>query len=129
MNAMKDLTYTYKLPSRSIASIHERFNVALARHQSGTTKFRGRKLTGEALMNAAMLRFLELSTEEQARVLAAYVPRFEAMLEDDGEPGSHPAPDVPTLAMTPPASPVGPSLDPQTGEPLGRPARRRKGSA
>jgi hypothetical protein len=82
MTCMEDLSYEYKLPGRSIARVHERFSNALARHQSiGKTKFRGRKLSAEGMVNAIMLRFLDLTFQDQAKVLAAYVPKFEALME------------------------------------------------
>lgn len=82
MDLMEDLSYEYKLPGRSISTVHARFGHALTRHQSsGKIKFRGRKLSAEAVVNAVVLRFLDLSFQDQARVLAAYVPKFEQMME------------------------------------------------
>jgi hypothetical protein len=89
MWGMRKLSYEYKLPGRSIPEVYERFNQSLIRHQgSGRTKFMARKLSAEALTNAIALHFLDLDFDEQERILALYVPRFEALLsaEPDADP-------------------------------------------
>jgi hypothetical protein len=95
MIAMRKLSYEYKLPGRSIPEVYERFSQSLIRHQGmGRIKFTGRKLSAEAVVNAVVMRFLDLPVDDQARVLAEYVPRFESMLIEPGDPGFE-APTVP----------------------------------
>ena len=80
---MRKLSYEYKLPGRSLAEVYERFHGALTRHRTvGRVKFSGRKLSAEAMVNAVMLSFLDMDEAQQEVILAAYVPRFEAMLAD-----------------------------------------------
>ena len=95
---MPKMTYEYKLPNRSIPEVQERFLHTLVKHQgSGKTSFRGRKLSGEVLVNAVMLRFLDLTVADQAKILAVYVPRFEVMLDTevaDDDVGESACPDM-----------------------------------
>lgn len=87
MGGMRKLSYEFKLPGRSIPEVYERFNQSLTRHQgSGRVKFSGRKLSAEALVNAVMLHFLDMPHDAQAGIVARYVPAFEAMLAEEGDP-------------------------------------------
>jgi hypothetical protein len=86
MVGMRKLSYEYKIPGRSIAEVYDRFNQALLHHQKpGRVKFCGRKLSAEALTNAAALFFLDLSMDQQEEVLSRYVPQFEMMLSETDE--------------------------------------------
>lgn len=88
MICMRKLSYEFKIPGRSIPEVYERFNRALTRHKSaGKVKFSGRKLSAEAMTNAVVLSFLDLTEAQQEQVLARYVPRFEAMLADEPAAG------------------------------------------
>jgi hypothetical protein len=84
MIAMLKLSTHYVLPARTAPKILEAFKLLLWKHQTKRKiRFRGRALTGEAVLSAIVLRFLDLSESDQERVLAEYVPRFEAMLAGD----------------------------------------------
>jgi hypothetical protein len=84
MTLMSKISTDYKLAGRSVQPIYERFQASLARFKGeGRLRFQGRKLTAEAMVNAVILRFLDLNHSDQERVLAEYVPRFEAMLAGD----------------------------------------------
>ena len=89
MACMAKISTDYKLAGRSVQPIYERFQASLARFKGeGRIRFQARKLTAEAMVNAVILRFLDLPHADQERVLDDYVPRFEALLSDDELPES-----------------------------------------
>lgn len=105
MPFMGKLTYSDKIPGRSIPSIKERFGNVLLYFQAGKrVPFRGNQLSGEALTNALVLHFLDLDRAEQEAILKRYVPIFEGLLETSGGGGAveaGPAPSTPTIDATP----------------------------
>jgi hypothetical protein len=99
MHAMSKISTDYKLAGRSVQPIYERFQAALARFKGeGRIRFQTRKMTAEAMVNAVILRFLDLPFEDQERVLAEYVPRFEAMVNDQADAEPAPVSDAPRVA-------------------------------
>jgi hypothetical protein len=121
------LSERYKFPSRTHPDLLERFDAALRRYHSKVPVNIGptnRKLTAEAMLNAAILHFLEMEAAERDRVVLANVPRYEALL-DTGEIPSANSEALPLPARPAASSPeVIEPLDPSTGSPLKRGRRR-----
>lgn len=80
----KKLSYRDKIPGRSIPEIADRFRDLLTRVQkSRELLFHGRKMTAEAVTNAVMLEFFDLSPDAQLDVMRRKVPQFEAMMNGE----------------------------------------------
>jgi len=81
---MRDLQREYRITARSIPEVIGPMERALARYgESRRVKFRGRKLSNEAFINAAILHMLDLSESEQEAALSSSLARLEAILADD----------------------------------------------
>lgn len=104
MPFMGKLSYTEKIPSRSIPFVKERFGNALNFFQAGRRiLYRGKQISGEALTNAVILHFLDLDRAEQEAILKQYVPIFEglvALIPEEGNVQGQ-APATPTIDATP----------------------------
>lgn len=135
--AKRRLSYTYKLPARSVEAVRDRFDQALSKHQKGRRILIGnRKLSAEAFTNAIVLQFLDLDEEAQFQILERYVPQFEAMSHADGDPAQKhgpesvrmPPPPI-TGELTPVDRPREPSPGAITGEltPVKRKGRKKSG--
>ena len=81
MSAMRDLRREHRLTARSLPELIGWIEEALLRHRLKHFKFRGRKLSGEAVVNAALLHFLSQSEDEQAAILKDQLVRLEQMLD------------------------------------------------
>jgi hypothetical protein len=82
IQVMRDLDRDQRISARSIPEIIGAMERALSRYgESRRVKFRSRKLSNEAFINAALLHVLELPAEEQERVLGAAIKRLEAILK------------------------------------------------
>lgn len=93
MICMRQFSDEFRLRGRSLVEIWERYGTAVTRHQSiGRVKFHGKKITAEALTNAAVMAFLDMDEREQERLLAAYIPRIEALQLGELEPAAQASP-------------------------------------
>lgn len=73
--------YDSDLPRRSVAEISSRFEGEVGhQHYPRGVEFFGKKITGEATLNAIVLHFLDLPREEKDRIVDVYVKKFEAMV-------------------------------------------------
>lgn len=118
MICMKKLSYDYKLPSRSIAEVHDLLTETLARHQRGRSLlFNGRKLSAEGFMNAVLMHFLSLDDEEQRSILETFIPKLEGMLSDDPPRVSSNESSVVVRAE---------EVDVETGQPLKRQRKEKR---
>jgi hypothetical protein len=85
MTGMRALTRDHRLQALSVPDITEPFEdaaIALSR----VFEFNGRKLKAGPLLNAIVMRFLEMSEKEQAEFAGEYLARLELLLaEDDNE--------------------------------------------
>jgi hypothetical protein len=85
---MGRLSEHHKIPSRTAPEILEAFNDVLGRFErSRSVVFYGRKLSGEALLAAILLDYLDKPPAEQDRIVMDNVPRFVAILEGEPDPG------------------------------------------
>lgn len=130
MMGIKKLSYDYKLPSRSIAEVHDQLAEALARHQRGRSLlFNGRKLSAEGLMNAVLMHFLSLGDDDQRLILEAFIPKLESMLAEEDSPAAASAPEkarVTIQEVTPDGPPSEPFPVDKTGVIIPRPKPPRK---
>lgn len=87
MGVMRELSDDFKLSVRSVAEVFAVLNDLDTRFgRSKRVKFRGKRMTREALVNAAVLHLGSLPAQEQEVALAGSVARLEAHLaETDGE--------------------------------------------
>ena len=77
----RDFSQEYRLTSRSLPEICEMVKHVVARiGMSKRIRFRGRRLTNEAFINAAALYLSEMDRDQQEAILMAYVARIEAMM-------------------------------------------------
>lgn len=86
MCGMRDLNDKFKLSVRSIGEVMEAVAKLVARYK--TTQrvlWRGKTLTREALVNAAILHLEGLPQDQQEKALAAALSRLEKILQS--EPG------------------------------------------
>ena len=77
----KPLTHEFKFTARTSPGLWEAFNGLVNKAAMRGIKFRGRKVGNEAILNAVVIRFLELSEAEQLIALNRGVSAFEAMME------------------------------------------------
>lgn len=81
MAGMRSLTRDHRLQALSVADITEPFeDAALALGR--VYEFNGRKLKAGPLLNAVVLRFLEMSEAERSAFAAEYLARLEARLAE-----------------------------------------------
>jgi hypothetical protein len=117
---MGKLSDTHKIPARTAPEILDAFNDALARFERARFPlFRRRKLTAEAMLSAVVLDFLDRTREDQDRIIARNVPRFEAILDGEADPGAGGRGNGQGGTST--------NADPASGEPL-VPRRGRRGT-
>ena len=89
MTPPRRLAETWKLPGRTAPAILSAFNRILQRHQERRAVLIGtRKLSGEALLSAIVLDFLDRPEAEQDAIVARNVPRFLELVTEGGEPES-----------------------------------------
>ncbi len=80
----RDFSQEYRLTSRSLPEICDGLKLLVARMGAARrVGFRGRKLTNEAAINAAVLYLCDLPPEAQEAILGRYVARLEAMMNED----------------------------------------------
>jgi hypothetical protein len=92
---MRELSDNFKLSVRSLSQVFGVLNdLDSAFGRTMAIKFRGKRLTREAIVNAAILHLGSLGSAEQERALTAAIARLEAMLSDD------PAPAAPAVDLT-----------------------------
>ena len=94
---MRDLTDDFKLCVRSIGEVTGALAVMVNRlAMARRTRFRGRKPTRAAVVNAALLYLDSLDPAERERALALGMARLEKLLEFDPAAGADaPAPPPP----------------------------------
>jgi hypothetical protein len=74
----------YKIPSRTVRELYERFQDAhLVHRRDDRLRSADRVLSAEAMLNALVLRFLDLPEAEQRAILLEYVPVFQRLREAD----------------------------------------------
>jgi hypothetical protein len=79
---MRNLMKEFRLSARSIPEITEALDQARSRYGgSRTLLFRGRKLSVEAIINAALLRILVMEPEQQEQELREAIAHLERLLE------------------------------------------------
>jgi hypothetical protein len=93
MSAPPTFPGTHRLNSRTLASTADRLELAVNAARRAGVQFRGRKIGAEALINAAVMTFLDLSEAERADILRSYLPQIEAELEAQPDASSD-APQV-----------------------------------
>jgi hypothetical protein len=112
MLTMRDLERQYRITARSIPEVIGPMEQALSRiGMSRSVTFRGRKLSNEAFINAALLHLLSLEPDEQEQILTDTLGRLESILDEENDG---------------PRSISGTPSHPETGEPLKRTGRKRK---
>lgn len=84
MSGMRDLERLHRIVARSIPEVVGAMERTVTRHgESRAIRFRGRKLSAEAFINAALLHLLDLPEAEQDRALSTAIGRLESILADD----------------------------------------------
>jgi hypothetical protein len=113
---MRDLDRQYRITARSVPEVVGPMEQALSRYgMSRRTTFRGRKLSNEAFINAALLHLLNLAPDEQERALGVALGQLEQILS------------LPDEMDSPPSGVVhGYAIDPETGEHIVPKVKRSK---
>ncbi len=124
MPGMRDLSDEFKLSVRSIGEVFQALGAMVARLAiDRRVRFRGKKPTRAAVINAAILYLDSLAPEEWERALAAGMRRLEELLESNGSAG----PDGGAPEPAPPKR-VELTVEDATPPPASaRPVRRVKG--
>jgi len=88
---MRDLQRQYRITGRSIPEVIGPMERALSFYgESRDVTFRGRKLSNEAFVNAAIIHLLALPAPAQRLALKAALTQLEAILEGRPEPLANP---------------------------------------
>lgn len=95
----RSLSFDFKLSARTAPELYEAFNRLVLKLEAEGVKFRGRKVSVEATLNAVLIDFFGKSDEERERLVRQNVPRFEQILASD-QPT-----DVSSLAASGPGRP------------------------
>jgi hypothetical protein len=118
MIGMAELSKYHRLSAFSHPSIIKMRDEAVSRNANERdVRFRGRKLSDQAFVNAAVMALCDMSPEEQVRVLNVQLGRLAAILEGR-EPAAVPEPRVPTMQAAETVRP----------EEEGPPTRKRRAS-
>lgn len=105
MIGMAELSKYHRLSAFSHPTIITMRDEAVSRNANEKgVKFRGRKLSDQAFVNAAVLALCALEPDEQVRVLNVQLERLAAILEGR-EPAGRPEPRVPTMQAAEPVRP------------------------
>lgn len=108
MLAMRDLTDQFKLSVRSTGEIFEIVGAMVSRlRTTGDIRFRGKNVTREALVNAALLYLDQLPHEQKVAALDAGMKRLEGILWEAGDPPIESVPESPASDFRP----IGPTAD------------------
>lgn len=75
------LTQDIRYSVRTSPEIYEKFNNLMASLTATGAKFRRRKLTTEAAINAVLIALLDFPEQDQATLIRKHLPRFEANLK------------------------------------------------
>jgi hypothetical protein len=86
--AMSDLSQSDKLSSRSLPSIVNALDALTTQLRAEGWKYRGSRVTKEAVHNTAVLYFLSLPLEQQRVILAERIAQLETAVGSD--PSSQP---------------------------------------
>jgi hypothetical protein len=98
---MAELSYDNQISTRSTPKVVQALDMLLAQLRgSGRVRFRSRRLSKEALVNAMCLMLADLDVAQVEALLAPHVARLEAILAESGvirlettrEPVRNPAP-------------------------------------
>lgn len=124
---MKDLTDEFKLSVRSVPEVFEALGTMVHRLKAGRQiKFRDKKPTRAAVVNAALLYLASLPPEEWERALSTGLRQLEDVLAPEGA-----APAAPAAPAARPAAPKRVRLKVEDVSPAPAPAkaapRRKKG--
>lgn len=96
MSVMGKLSHAHKLTARTAPAVVDGMDDALLRAQRRGLKFqagpdaRRLKIGMEGLIGAILLHFLDQPEAEQGRVVAAYLPRLEALFTEETPPVASP---------------------------------------
>lgn len=83
MATMRELMREHRITARSIPEVTGEMEAQISRYGgSRRVKFRGRKLSNEAFINAAILHVLRLPPEAQELAIAGAVAELESILSD-----------------------------------------------
>lgn len=132
---MRDLSDEFKLSVRSIPEVYRALGEIVSQLAVGRrVRFRGKKPTRAAVVNASLLYLDSLPAEEWERVLVIGLQRLEEILASNESPGpSQPVGPEPPPTPSPPkrvARPKRVQLDvsdvspPPSDKPVGRKKRR-----
>jgi len=126
---MKDLTDEFKLSVRSVPEVFEALGTMVHRLKAGRQiKFRDKKPTRAAVVNAALLYLASLPPEEWERALSTGLRRLEDVLTEGAAPAPAAAAEAPAAR---PAAPKRVRLKVEDVSPAPAPAkaapRRKKG--
>lgn len=91
ITGMRKLSEKYRLVGRSIREVYTGLKAAETYFADvrGLT-FRDRKVGKEAIINAAVWKFLDMDRAQQERVLKTYLPRLETYLVGEDEADREP---------------------------------------
>jgi hypothetical protein len=124
MVGMRELSRQDRITARSLPELVEAIENAISAYgRSKAVRFRGRKLSREGFVNAAILALLELPAVDQERALARAVARLEAILASDQPAVIGPAPGMPASDDIPEHPEVDVELETPT-PPSRRPRKR-----
>jgi hypothetical protein len=99
---MRDLDRQYRITARSIPEIIGPMERALSHFgESRSVLFRGRKLSNEAFINAAILGLIEMEPDQLEAVIAALIGRLEGILAESDEERARAAKVAGTSRATP----------------------------
>lgn len=100
IRGMPELSYENQIAIRSTAkAVLALDNLVSALRASGRVRFRGRKVTKEAVVNAVWLWLADQSVDDVEQCLLTYVPRLEAILSGDATT----TPAIPTILTNHPS--------------------------
>lgn len=107
MPLMRDLEFEHRLNARSVLEvIQEKDRVVSMVANKRKVKFRGRKFSDEAFINAAVMALCALPADQVERVLLDQMERLEAILGYKSPKIAEPQPDTTKpVILNPPSRP------------------------
>ena len=83
---MRKLNEQHKIPGRSLPEIVSRYDAVVSRQQTTLgRKFNDRKVPAEAITNAVVMHFLDLSAADQDAILDRYLPGLDRLLSGSAD--------------------------------------------
>lgn len=102
ISAMTETTFDSALTIRTVASAKRALDHAVADLRAGEIRFKGQKVTKEAVVNALWLAIADIEPTRLERWLVPYVAKLEVVMRREPAASDDDGPPIPT---SPPAEP------------------------